>query len=132
MTNLEKLIEILKTAYPNVPFVPDEIMDELEHTCMFISCDNQEFDEVCKTSCRFHLFWDCEYIYPKTGEYNPKFHTGYMVMVEDDGHFISYSGCIHPSYSNAMEEVDNAEYHGWNAHIKSVEFVMKGGEWKNA
>ncbi len=57
--------------------------------------------------------------------------TGYVVMVEDDGTWFPYSKSIHPSYSNAVEEVETAEYHGWNAHIKSVEFVLKGGEWKN-
>lgn len=127
MTNLEKLIQVLGETFPGTEFDEDEISD-LFGSCGMIVCPIKgECDPV---KCPVINFWERDYV---LRDLKPeKTHTGYMVMVDDDGKFISYSGCIHPSYSNAMEEVDNAEYHGWNAHIKSVEFVMKGGEWKNA
>lgn len=123
MTNFERLVEVLKKTFPGTNFCFEELHDYLED-CGGLRCDAIPCDK-----CKNTDFWMQEYNWqvPKP----EKTHTGYMVMVEDEGNFISYSGCIHPSYSNAMEEVDNAEYHGWNAHIKSVEFVMKGGEWKN-
>lgn len=125
MTNLEKLFQVLVETFPGTKFVEKEILEDLA-SCGWLACYNHS--GVCE-KCPTEDFWNQRYV---LHDLKPeKTHTGYMVMVEDDGHFISYSGCIHPSYSNAMEEVDNAEYHGWNAHIKSVEFIMKGGG-KNA
>lgn len=128
MTNKEKLIEVMKKTFPGIKFVEEEIKDYL-FPCSFLDCDECKFQNECDDSPQYD-FWNKDYV---LHDLKPeKTHTGYMVMVEDEGNIISYSGCIHPSYSNAMEELDNAEYHGWLAHIKSVEFVMKGGEWKNA
>ena len=130
MTNLEKLIQVLGETFPGTKFVEKEILEDLA-SCGWLACYNHS--GVCE-KCPTEDFWHQRYVPNdlKDPEKPEKTHTGYMVMVEDDGKFVSYSGCIHPSYSNAMEELDNAEYHGWLAHIKSVEFVMKGGEWKNA
>lgn len=128
MTNLEKLIQVLGETFPETPFSAGEIEETLMR-CQFIDCKRCKMLRECDSYPGYD-FWGSEYV---SHDLKPeKTHTGYMVMVEDEGKIISYSGCIHPSYSSAMEEVDNAEYHGWNAHIKSVEFVMKGGEWKNA
>lgn len=128
MTNLEKLIQVIGETFPGTKFDEEEIKEYFS-PCTFLDCKRCTMQRECDTNGQYN-FWNSIYIPPNLKV--EKTHTGYMVMVDDDGKIISYSGCIHPSYSNAMEEVDNAEYHGWNAHIKSVEFVMKGGEWKNA
>lgn len=128
MTNKEKLLQVLGETFPNTKFDENEIEDYL-YPCTFLNCKECKYQKECDEGSQYD-FWHSDYVC--NGMKPEKIHTGYMVMVEDEGNIISYSGCIHPSYSNAMEELDNAEYHGWLAHIKSVEFVMKGGEWKNA
>lgn len=128
MTNLEKLFEVLKETFPGMKFVEKEIKEDLA-SCGWIACYNHS--GVCE-KCPTEDFWNQHYV-PRDMKPEPDSDiiTGYVVMVEDDGTWFPYSKSIHPSYSNAVEEVETAEYHGWNAHIKSVEFVLKGGEWKN-
>lgn len=132
MTNLEKLIQVLGETFPGTTFDKQEVKDVLKH-CTFLDCDDCMFQRKCDT-CGGYEFWDADYVlHDLKPEPDADITIGYVVMVDDEGTEIPYSGCIHPSYSNAMEEVDNAEYHGWITSARAVKFrfAPKGGG-KNA
>ena len=131
MTNLEKLIQVLGETFPGTKFDAKEIADIIG-SCDCIICDNE-----CATkgiNCPYEIYWEEEYIlHDLKPEPDANITTGYVVFVDDEGTEIPYSGCIHPTYSHAMDEMDQAEYHGWATSIQVVKFVFtsKGGG-KNA
>lgn len=131
MTNLEKLIQVLGETFPGTKFVEKEILEDLGH-CGWLACGvkgNCNIEE-----CRNEDFWHEDYVlHNLKPEPDADIVTGYIVMVDDEGTEIPYSGCIHPTYSHAMDELDQAEYHGWFTSIKPVtfRFTTKGGG-KNA
>jgi hypothetical protein len=130
MTNLEKLIQVLGETFPGTKFVEKEIIEGLA-SCRWIACYNHS--GVCE-KCPTEDFWHQRYVLRDLKpEPDADITTGYVVFVDDEGTEIPYSGCIHPTYSHAMDEMDQAEYHGWITSIQAVKFrfVSKGGG-KNA
>ena len=131
MTNLEKLIQVLGETFPGTGFVEKEIKDDLG-CCGWLSCYNK--DGYCD-KCELEDFWHQHYIlHDLKPEPDADINTGYVVMVlDDEGKEIPYSGCIHPTWKHAEEEVDQAEYHGWMTSTRAVKFAFtsKGGG-KNA
>lgn len=130
MTNLEKLIQVLKETFPGTKFVEKEIKETLS-ACGFIACYDPK--GLCE-NCPSENFWNNPYVlHNLKPEPDDDIVTGYIVMVDDDGTQIPYSGCIHPTYSHAMDELDQAEYHGWITSIQAIKFrfASKGGG-KNA
>ena len=130
MTNLEKLIQVLGETFPGTEFVESEVKDDLG-CCGWLSCLNKE--GYCD-KCEIENFWHQRYVlHDLKPEPDANITTGYVVFVDDEGIQIPYSGCIHPTYSHAMDEMDQAEYHGWTTSIQAVKFrfASKGGG-KNA
>ena len=128
MTNLEKLIQVLGETFPDTKFENMEIKDVLKY-CTFLDCDECKFKRECDTNGGID-FWNEDYILRDLKpEPDDDIVTGYFVMVDDEGNQIPYSGCIHPTYSHAMDEMDQAEYRGWTTSIQAVKFrlVAKGG-----
>lgn len=132
MTNLDKLIQVLKETFPCTKFDEKEIEDYFS-PCTFLDCNECKYQHECDDNPKYD-FWHKDYIlHDLKPEPDDEIVTGYIVMVDDEGNQIPYSGCIHPTYSHAMDELDQAEYHGWVTSIKPVTFrlVTKGGG-KNA
>ena len=130
MTNLEKLFQVLGETFPGIKFVESEVKNDLG-CCGWLACRNKEgFCDVCE----IENFWYDRYTSKDMKpEPDADITTGYVVMVDDEGTEIPYSGCIHPTWKHAEEEIDQAEYHGWITSIRSVKFrfTSKGGG-KNA
>ena len=130
MTNLEKLIQVLGETFPGIDFNENEIDGDL-CGCGWIACP---LGDCNNEKCPFADFWQDKYVlHDLKQEPDADITTGYVVFVDDEGTEIPYSGCIHPTYSHAMDEMDQAEYHGWATSIQAVKFVFnsKGGG-KNA
>ena len=133
MTNLEKLIQVLGETFPGTKFDEKEIEDYMSD-CTFLNCNECKFQHECDDNPKYG-FWNQRYVLRDLKpEPDADITTGYVVMVDDEGTEIPYSGCIHPTWKHAEEEVDQAEYHGWMTSIRAVKFrfTSKGGEWKNA
>lgn len=132
MTNLEKLFQVLGETFPGIEFSKMEVKDGLRY-CTFIDCDKCKWKRECDEKGGIN-FWGTDYIlHDLKPEADADITTGYVVMVDDEGTEIPYSGCIHPTWKHAEEEVDQAGYHGWTTSIRAVKFVFtsKGGG-KNA
>lgn len=132
MTNLEKLMEVLKKTFPGTGFVEDEI-ETVVRRCQFIDCKQCKMSRQCDIGPGYS-FWESEYeVHDLKPEPDAEITTGYVVMVDDEGTEIPYSGCIHPTFRHAEDEAENAEYHGWTTSIRAVKFrfTSKGGG-KNA
>lgn len=131
MTNLEKLIQVLGETFTGIGFCEEEIRDDMIG-CNWMKCPSEDCPE---TACFVSNFWEKEYVLRDLKpEPDANITTGYVVMVlDDEGKEIPYSGCIHPTWKHAEEEVDQAEYHGWMTSTRAVKFVFtsKGGG-KNA
>lgn len=118
MTNFEKLMEVLKKTFPEIKFCDSELHDYLGK-CGALKCIDGPCDK-----CKTHDFWVQDYkIVPCIPEEKPVYKVGYKIMIDDDGNRIPYSGTIHPSFEHAMNEMDDAEYHGWLCNIEKIYFT---------
>lgn len=118
MTNFERLVEVLKKTFPGTNFCFEELHDYLED-CGGLKCDGIPCDK-----CKNTDFWMQNYeIVPCIPEEKPVYRVGYKIMVDDEGNAIPYSGTIHPTFEHAMDEMDDAEYHGWCCEIEKVYFT---------
>lgn len=132
MTNLEKLIQVIGETFPGAKFDEKEIEEHFS-PCTFLDCNECNFQHECSDDPKYD-FWHQRYVlHDLKPEPDDNITTGYVVMVDDEGTEIPYSGCIHPTFHHAEDEVENAEYHGWTTSIRAVKFVFtsKGGG-KNA
>ena len=132
MTNLEKLIQVLGETFPGTKFDEDEMKGDL-CGCTWLICPVEGGCQPEKCGC-INEFWNEDYVlHDLKPEPDADITTGYVVMVDDEGTEIPYSGCIHPTFHHAGDEVEKAEYRGWTTSIRAVKFVFtsKGGG-KNA
>lgn len=105
-------------TFPGTNFCFEELRESLAD-CGGLKCYEGTCDECGKTD-----FWFQDYkIVPCILEEKPVYKVGYKIMVDDDGKQITYSGTIHPSFEHAMNEMDDAEYHGWLCNIEKVYFM---------